>query len=123
MNGRLVASSHSKVARGMRATRVSRSAITSYLRVTSLSSEPSPNQPPVGTPANVTLLPPAEKLLILTRPSMMPTQVSSASPLRQTKPPFGTNCSLQSASTRVISSGARLRAQIVARRCSVRVWL
>lgn len=59
---------------GIRATRDSRSAITSYLRTSRLSTEPSPNHEPAGTAAKVTDLPEQEALTSFTSPSMTPTQ-------------------------------------------------
>ncbi len=79
-----VSSSQSNVAFGMRARRVARRATMSYLRVWSLRSEPSPNQPPPATPRNVVVLPSGETLVIFTSPFTMPIQFSTGSPLRQT---------------------------------------
>ncbi len=80
-----------KVGRGIIARRVARSATMSYLRVASFRSEPSPNHPPLVTPRKVVDLPSGETLVILTSPSMMPTQFSTGSPLRHTKAPDGTS--------------------------------
>ncbi len=76
----LVSNSHMKVARFIRARRVSRSATRSYLRASFLITVPSPNQPPAPTPANVMALPSREMALILTRPDTTPVQESSRSP-------------------------------------------
>ena len=80
----LLSSSHWKVARGMKPTRLSRKATTSYLNASVFSSEPSPNQPPASKPVNVTVLPAGETLLIFSKPSSTPIQCSTGSPLRTT---------------------------------------
>ena len=73
LNEMLVSKSQ-KVLSGIRATRDSRSAITSYLRTSRLSPEPSPNHEPAGTAAKVSDLPEQEALTSFTSPSMTPTQ-------------------------------------------------
>ena len=87
MNGMLRASSHSNVASGIDAIRESRSAITSYLRGSLLSSVPSPNHAPSGIPAKVASLPCGDTLLIFSRPSITPIHWSTCSPRRITKAP------------------------------------
>ena len=109
----LLSSSQLNVARGMNKSRLSRSAITSYLRGSFLSKEPSPNQPPASMPVNVTILPSGETLHILSSPSPTPIQWSTGSPLRHTKPPSGTTCSSMSASTFCIWVGVSVCAQMV----------
>src|SRR5450830_1773507 len=95
--------------------------MVSYLRGSRFSSEPSPNQLPGGTPIKVMALPEAEKLFIFTMPLMMPIQFSTGSPLRQTKPPFGTKVSNSSASTRANCAASSSWAQLAARRTSLRL--
>src|SRR6185369_11527903 len=79
---------------------LSRKVTTSYLRVRSLSSDPSPNQPPLVTPRKVVVLPSGVTLVILTRPSMTPIQCSTGSPLRQAGTPTGSVRTCVSASMR-----------------------
>src|SRR5512140_1773129 len=116
-----VSSSHSKVARGMYATRLSRSVTTSYLRNLSLRSDPSPNQPPLVTPVNVVVFPSGVTLVIFTRPSMRPIQCSTGSPLRHTGTPTGRSRTCVSASTRATWSGDSDRVQSEAFSSSRRV--
>src|SRR3546814_3125127 len=70
----LVSSSQSKVAAGRRATTESRSATTSYLRTSRLSSEPSPIQPPAGTPVSEAILPSELPTDTFTNPASTPIQ-------------------------------------------------
>src|SRR6185437_15898071 len=101
--------------------RLSRSVTTSYLRVLSLRSDPSPNQPPLVTPRKVVVLPSLFMLVILTRPSITPIQLSTGSPLRQTGTPTGRVRTTVSASTRATWSGASARLQREASRSWERV--
>src|SRR5450830_1328741 len=92
---------------------LSRNAITSYLRGSSLSSEPSPSQPPLAMPANETVLPSGETLLIFSNPSLTPIQCVTASPLRQTSEPAAVRRLNTSASTRASCSTLKALAQMV----------
>src|SRR5258706_5100300 len=101
--------------------RLSRSVTTSYLRSRSFSSDPSPNHPPLVTPRKVVVLPSGVWLVIFPRPWITPIQCSTASPLRQTGTPTGSERTCVSASTRAICSGVSERVQSEARRSSDRV--
>lgn len=76
----LVSNSQSNVAAGSRATTESRSATMSYLRTSRLSSEPSPIQPPAGTPVSEATLPSALPTDTFTRPPSTPIQAWASSP-------------------------------------------
>ena len=76
-----MSNSQKKVRSGINATYDWRNAMTSYLRASCLSIEPSPNQELAGRVAKVTDLPLSDTLSALTSPSITPTQTLDGSPL------------------------------------------
>ena len=105
----LVSNSQSNVAAGSRATTESRSATMSYLRTSRLSSEPSPIQPPAGTPVSEATLPSALPTDTFTRPPSTPIQAWASSPLRSMIDPALACCTVRSRSTRDFCSSSSTR--------------
>src|SRR5690554_3065575 len=101
----LRSSSQSNVASGRRMMVDARSATTSYLRFSRLSSEPSPNQPPAGTPISEASLPSGLPTETFTSPEATPSHAVARSPLRSMSAPAGYCVALTSCSTRSRSSG------------------
>ncbi|KAG1241335.1 hypothetical protein G6F65_023484 [Rhizopus arrhizus] len=72
----------------------------SYLRTSRLSNEPSPIQPPAGTPVSDATLPSALPTDTLTNPANTPIHAWASSPLRSMIDPATACCTVRSRSPR-----------------------
>src|SRR5688572_27448886 len=124
LNGRLVSRSHSNVASGMSATRVSCNATASYPQRSRFISVPSPNQAP-SLAADKNEAWPSELVTdCATSPLMMPTQNCATDDAHTTAPRFGTIRSLVESRTRSRSSRSSILPQdeLLTKAVAVSLW-